>query len=224
MNAVSEVAVQNVFHEALVGDVPLGGYSVVNQGWQLFQAPGQPIVIINPRFGKLVIGMTQDGKYDQWLFEENNGGGVLSVGYYVDANDKLWVLMLNATRGNLIGDEQDIECTGGFHDGNTMALPESLRETIEEAGIVPNELVELAGRKFTFNRAFGFLKSEELGTDAFSFELSRNQVELIQADPSLTLIPWGKAVRQSRDALSGMVLARLRSFIDNEEDGLEITL
>jgi hypothetical protein len=212
-----EATLQDVFHEALVGDVPLGGYSTISQGWQMFTAPGQPIVIWNPRFGKLVVGMHPSGKFDQWLFHENNGGGVLTIGYYLD-NGKLKVLMLNASRPNLVGDQQDIEATGGFHDGNTMRLPEAIRETVEEAGIMPNELVELPGRAFTGNRAFGFLASEEEGTDAFCFQLTTNQVALIETDPSLTLLSWSAAVRQCRDGLSGMILARLRAFLDGDDE------
>jgi hypothetical protein len=211
LNATEEMTLKQIFHDSLVGEIPLSGYSTVNQGWQMFALPAQPVVFFNPRYGKLVIGMHPSGKFDQWVFHEVNGGGVMTIGYHVANDGTIKVLMQAQSRFNLIGDMPDIETTsGGFQDDGTVALPEAIREQLEESQAVPNEMVQLPGRKFVGNRAFFFLDGENEGTDAFCFMLSDEQVREFESE----LMPWGYAVRNTRDALSGMVLARLRDYID----------
>jgi hypothetical protein len=207
---------EDLVQQALLGGVPLKGYSTVSQGWIKFEVPGQPLIIINPRFGKLVIGMHPSGKFDQWVFEEVNGGGVISFGYHVDENGKLWVATLAAPRFNLIGEYTDIEAAGGFHDGNTAALPDGVRETLEEIGLMPEDPFLLPGRLFTGNRGFGFLGSEQLGTKVIAYKLKGVQRDLLKSDKNALLMPWGKSVRMTRDGLTGMGLARLRAYLDGE--------
>lgn len=185
---------------------PLRGYSTLNQGWTMTMQFGEPIRFENQRFGVLEIGMHPGGKFDQWLFHENGGGGVMTVGYARKA-DGLYVMMLVANRFNMAGDEDDIEVPGGFFDGREAALTGAARETIEETGVNP-DLTPLTGRNFVGNRAFWVVDGEHEGTRVFGFELTDDQVTLIEADPRLRLMRWQDAVHTTRDALSGMAIAR----------------
>jgi 8-oxo-dGTP pyrophosphatase MutT (NUDIX family) len=187
----------------------LRGYSILNQGWTMTMEPGEPIVFSNPKFGELAIGMHPSGKFDQPLFHEIGGGGVMAVGY-ARFGGELHVMVLKAPRPNYIGDEDmpDIEVPGGFFNGREAALAGAARELIEETGVVPS-LEPVEGRHFAGNRAFFVIDGEDEGTRVFTFELSEVQIPLVEADNRLQLMPWRAAIRQTRDALSGMAIARV---------------
>jgi 8-oxo-dGTP pyrophosphatase MutT (NUDIX family) len=177
----------------------------------MFMEPGQPITIVNPTLGTLQIGLHPSGKFDQWLFHEKSGGGAMAVGY-TRKGDELYVMMLVANRFNLVGDEEDLEVPGGFQEGDEAALTGAARETVEETGIKP-ELRTVPGRAFVGNRSFFYLPGEDEGTRVFMFELTEDQAKAVEDDPGLRLMPWRDAVRKTRDALSGMAIARALSVL-----------
>lgn len=186
------------------------GYSIINQGWEMSMVSGEPIRFTNPRYGTLEIGMTAGGKYDTWRWHQNGGGGVLVVPW-TRRDGEIYVMAWENPRENLIGDEPDIEMTGGFLNGTEPVFTGAMREAFEETGVMPNsdDLEHCSGRLYTDNRAFGGLKGEHEGNHAFQFELSDAQIELIEADSQLHLIDWRQFARDCRDALSGMAVLKM---------------
>ena len=177
--------------------------------------------VVNSKFGQLEVGMVPGKSWDQWLFHENNGGGSLVVAYaYMETiedrmgpylapneNGSLYVMMLRANRFNLKGDQDDWELPGGFVDGGETKLVTAIRETLEETDALANP-EPVPGRGYVGNRAFFQLNSEDEGTSVFTFELSTEQLRAITHSDKLALMPWRDAIRTTRDALSGMAIAR----------------
>jgi len=165
-------------------------------------------VFANPNYGQLEVGKVPGESWDQWLFHENGGGGSLVIGYrFNDLSNKLEIMMLKAARFNLIGDSDDYELPGGFVDGDETKLITAIREGLEETGQLSNP-EPVSGRGFVGNRAFFQLNGEHEGTSVFMFELTDEQVEAIGTSDKLEMMPWQDAVRATRDALSGMAIAR----------------
>lgn len=165
-------------------------------------------VFVNPRFGQLEIGTVPGKSWDQWLFHENNGGGSLVIGFTL-RSIQLSVMMLRANRFNLVGENDDYELPGGFVDNGETKLVTAVRELLEETDTLANSsLKPVSGRGYVGNRAFFQLNGEDEGTSVFAFELSPEQVESVYASDKLVMMPWQDAVRITRDALSGMAIAR----------------
>lgn len=174
------------------------GWAHTNNGHHVFD---------NPNFGTLEIGQVPGKSWDQWLFHENHGGGVMAIGVtYFDG--ELLVLTIKANRFNLKGDQDDIEAAGGFQDGDETALKGALRELYEETGIKA-ELIELPGRLFVGNRAFFQVNGEHEGTKGFYFLLDRKIIDAIKQRDDLVLLPWQTAICVTRDALTGMLIGRV---------------
>lgn len=165
-------------------------------------------IVVNGKFGQLEVGMVPGATWDQWLFHENNGGGSLVIGYRW-GRQKGWlqVMMLKANRFNLVGDSDDYELPGGFVDKGETKLNTAIRETIEETDQLVNP-VPVSGRGYVGNRAFFQLNGEHEGTSVFMFELTDEQIDAVNASDKLQLMYWKDAIRTTRDALSGMALAR----------------
>lgn len=161
------------------------------------------------KFGQLEVGKVPGKPWDQWLFHENAGGGAMVIGYAV-IDDELNVLMLKANRFNLEGDEDDYEGPGGFVDeeDNSVKLATAIRELLEETDLLANP-EPVSGRGYVGNRAFFQLDGEDEGTSVFTFELTDEQVKAANKSDKLALMPWRDAIRTTRDALSGMAIARL---------------
>ena len=150
--------------------------------------------------------MVPGKSWDQWLFHENGGGGSLVIGY-AWLTSGLHVMMLKANRFNLEGDQDDWELPGGFVEDGETKLVAAIREGLEETGQLTNPS-PVPGRGFVGNRAFFKLQSEDEGTSVFAFELTDEQVEAVQANDNLSFMTLKDAVRITRDALTGMALAR----------------
>lgn len=179
-------------------------------------------IVVNGKFGQLEVGMVPGKSWDQWLFHENNGGGSLVIGwttqpwhdeYFADSGDwtpttRLRIMMLKANRFNLVGDNDDYELPGGFVDeDDTTKLATGIRETIEETDQLANP-EPVQGRGYVGNRAFFQLNGEDEGTSVFAFELTPEQVDAVIASDKLQLMSWQDAIRTTRDALTGMAIAR----------------
>lgn len=163
--------------------------------------------VVNSRFGQLEVGMVPGKSWDQWLFHEIAGGGSLVIGYTGEGID-LQVMMLRANRFNLVGAQDDWELPGGFVDDGETKLVTAIREGLEETDQLTNPK-PVPGRGYVGNRAFFQLESEDEGTSVFAFQLTPEQVKAVEASDKLKLTPWRDAVRRTRDALSGMAIARL---------------
>jgi 8-oxo-dGTP pyrophosphatase MutT (NUDIX family) len=164
--------------------------------------------VVNSKFGQLEIGMVPGKSWDQWLFHENAGGGSLVIGY-AEIDNELHVLMLKANRFNLVGDSDDYEGPGGFKDeDDSTKLVTAVRELLEETDQLANP-EPVSGRGYVGNRAFFQLASEDEGTSVFAFELTDEQVTATNDSDKLALMPWRDAIRTTRDALTGMAIARL---------------
>lgn len=164
--------------------------------------------VVNSRFGQLEVGQVPGKSWDQWLFHENAGGGSLVIGYAGSSVSDLRVMMLRANRFNLVGAQDDWELPGGFVDDGETKLVTAIREGLEETDQLTNPK-PVRGRGYVGNRAFFQLNGEEEGTSVFAFELTQEHVQAINASNSLRLMSWRDAVRMTRDALSGMAIARL---------------
>lgn len=174
------------------------GWTVTNEGH---------IIVENPSFGRLEIGMVPGKSWDQWIFHENRGGGALVIGFTED-NEDLSIMMLKANRFNLNGDQDDWELPGGFvDDDDATKLVTGIRETIEETDQLANPR-PVEGRGFVGNRAFFWLDSEDEGTSVFAFELTPDQLEAINRSDKLQLMTAKEAINVTRDALSGMAIGR----------------
>lgn len=187
--------------EPMLADYPAD----VTPGWT-HRNEGHHIVV-NSRFGQLEVGMVPGASWDQWLFRENNGGGSLVIGY-IRQDGQLKVMMLKAPRFNLVGDGDDYELPGGFVDDGETKLVTAIREMLEETDQLANP-EPVQGRGYVGNRAFFQLAGEDEGTSVFAFELSDEQVDAIDGSDKLQLMRWQDAIRTTRDALSGMAIARL---------------
>lgn len=163
-------------------------------------------IVVNGTFGQLEVGMVPGKSWDQWLFHENGGGGSLVVGYSQQGG-QLEVMMLKANRFNLVGDSDDWELPGGFVDNGETKLNTAIRETIEETDQLVNP-EPVTGRGYVGNRAFFQLAGEHEGTSVFAFELTDDQVDAVNNSDKLQLMSWQDAIRITRDALSGMAIAR----------------
>lgn len=212
--------VEPMLDDYQAGTVP--GWTVTDEGHHF---------IINGQFGQLEVGMVPGKCWDQWLFHENNGGGSLVVGWIVWPLDDpavvsptdfgaggadYHVMMLRAPRFNLVGDEDDWELPGGFVDNGEPKLTGAIREMLEpdEASMLTNP-APIQGRGFVGNRAFFQLNGENEGTSVFAFELAAEHLAAIKASEGrLALMPWRDAIRTTRDALSGMAIARLIADLD----------
>jgi len=186
--------------EPMLEDYPAGvtpGWTHTNDGHH---------IVVNSVFGQLEVGMVPSKSWDQWLFHENGGGGSLVIGY-AEIDGKLNVMMLKANRFNLKGDQDDWELPGGFVEDGETKLVAAIREGLEETGQLTNPS-PVPGRGFVGNRAFFKLQSEDEGTSVFAFELTDEQVEAVQANDNLSFMTLKDAVRITRDALTGMALAR----------------
>lgn len=188
--------------EPMLEDYP----ATVTPGWT-HRNDGHHFVV-NSVFGQLEVGMVPGASWDQWLFHENKGGGALMVGWIRIAGT-VHVMMLKANRFNLKGDQEDWELPGGFvdHDDDTK-LVTAVRETLEETDTLALPK-PVKGRGYVGNRAFFQLNGEDEGTSVFAFELSKEHVDAIQASDKLQLMSWQDAIQTTRDALSGMAIARL---------------
>lgn len=185
----------------------LAGYEPgAEPGW-VHTYPGHH-VFGSPMFGTLEVGMVPGEGWDQWVFEEVTGGGVMAIGVTRDPGD-LFVALLKAGRFNLMGGHDDYEVPGGFQDPGEVAMRGAYRELFEETGILA-ELHALPGRLFTGNRSFGVLRGEGAGTEGFYFWLTRKHLDHIRTQQNkLTLVHWRDAARISRDGLSGAIIARV---------------
>lgn len=196
--------------EPMLDDYPTDatpGWAVVKEGHHY---------VVNSRFGQLEVGMVPGMPWDQWLFHENGGGGSLVIGYARILEDftssriieGIGIMMLKANRFNLVGDQDDWELPGGFLEDGETKLAAGIRETFEETDQLALP-APVNGRLYAANRAFNMLDGEDEGTSVFAFELSDQQVTAIEESDKLTLMPWQEAIRITRDALSGMAIARL---------------
>jgi hypothetical protein len=179
-------------------------------GWKYFFRGHH--FVVNSRFGQLEYGMVPDAGYDQWLFHENGGGGSLTIGYTRKRRwfrqDDIQIVMLRADRFNLVGEFGDFELPGGFTEDGETKIMTAIRETLEETDqlVHPNYV---AGRNFVGNRAFFKLDSEREGTSVLAYELTKEQVKAVNASDKVFLCSWQGAIRMTRDALTGMAIARL---------------
>ena len=161
--------------------------------------------VVNSRFGSLEVGVVPGMTWDQPLFHENSGGGSLVIGF-TRIGDQLMVMMLRANRFNLVGND-DYELPGGFVENGETKLATGIRETFEETDQLSNPET-VTGRGYVGNRAFFMLDGEHEGTSVFAFQLSDEQVQAAYSSPKLVMMPWQDAIRLTRDALSGMAIAR----------------
>ena len=191
--------------EPMLADYPAG----VTPGWT-HRNEGHHFVV-NSRFGQLEVGMVPGASWDQWLFHENHGGGSLMIAYTrkrrLFKQDEVKLMMLRADRFNLVGEFGDYELPGGFSEGGETKVVTAIRETLEETDQLSYP-VPVSGRGFVGNRAFFKLNNEQEGTSVFAFELTDEQVKAVNASDKLFLCSWQEAIRMTRDALSGMAIAR----------------
>ncbi len=96
---------------------------------------------------------------------------------------------------------------GMLEDGETH-LAGGIRELLEETDQLAHP-APVPGRGYVGNRAFFALNGESEGTHVFAFELTPEQIEDISSSGKLLLTSWRQAITQTRDALSGMAIARL---------------
>lgn len=185
----------------------LAGYEPgAEPGWT-YSYPGHH-VFRSRMFGTLEVGTVPGRTWDQWVFEEVMGGGVMAAGVTRDPGD-LFIVLLKAARFNLMGPDADYEVAGGFQDPGEVAVRGAYRELFEETGMVA-ELHALPGRLFTGNRSFGVLRGEDAGTKGFYFWLTREHLEYIRTrQNTLMFVHLRDAARMSRDGLSGAIVARV---------------
>jgi 8-oxo-dGTP pyrophosphatase MutT (NUDIX family) len=205
MNARNDLLIEPMLEDYPADMVP--GWPHTNDGHH---------IVINGQFGQLEVGKVPGKSWDQWLFHENNGGGSLVIGWYreyfpldrdLNPFGPLQVMMLKANRFNLKGNQDDWELPGGFVDEGETKLTTAIRETIEETDQLANPS-PVSGRGYVGNRAFFQLNGEDEGTSVFAFKLAQEQVQAVSDSDKLQLMPWRDAIRITRDALSGMAIAR----------------
>jgi hypothetical protein len=187
-------------------------------GWTLF-FEGHYFAI-HEMYGQLEVGVVPLQHRDQWVFRENNGGPTLMVGYTRKRNvfAKLFrrpgkidkVMMLQKDRFNLNGDGLNYEVPEAFIDSaNATKWDDSIYKALGGTDCQPEPDAEpISGRGFAGHRQYFVLNSEHEGTSAVAVQLTEQEIAKIADVDWLVLMTWQDAVRNTRDASSGMALAR----------------
>ena len=193
----------------------LGPTAGHDTGWKRIESDtGADIAYENPNFGRFEYGWGKEG-YDQPLFIENQGGGSLVVCFGI-AMGTVMILMRHRNRYNLVGSEIwpgviDIEIPGGFANIGEEKMQTGIRELLEETGVEIGEVREIPGRLFGTNRAMWYIGGEHEGVSVYCCQIGGELTNTARYH----WLPWQEAVNLTRDALSGMAIARLvASFAD----------
>ncbi len=137
----------------------------------------------NPNFGKVIYGEHPKG-YDCLFFHENGGGGEISILYFKDSDELLYISLLKENRVNMSG--ENYCAIGGFFDPTDKNKHSAVqRETEEETGLTV-QLEELPGLVVNTNRAVFITNAKKNeGLSCYSAEIPIEDVEKDPLDKNL---------------------------------------
>lgn len=165
------------------------------------------------KYGLFTIGMRPEG-YPSVTKREIGGGGEGTIPF-IEKDGELYVAGVYENRPNL--DEEPSLCLiGGMQNVGELIGQTATRETEEETGISPNDMIKI-GQNLVDNRLFSVCRDEEGepdGANLFAFKLPDSLVSLDETgtpkikeefrnlgSKTLVLLHWSEVAKKSRDSL-----------------------
>ena len=190
------------------------------------------MIVLESPYGTLTYGLRPEG-YDSWVFQEQGGGGAVTLPYARIPSGELLVALIGERRANITTADGIAWCVvGGFVDPGETHVQAAAREFGEEVGRESVNTRELPGVPANSNRLFFATDvTAGEGVHAWSMDVPFDRLEpdpesdgcyRFRADAGVTLakpvdkvrfFPWKEAVRLTPDALARSAIAQLLAEI-----------
>lgn len=203
----------------------------MRRGWTVIingkERKGVSKIEIKSNFGTLTYGLQPEG-FDGWCFQEQGGGGAVTIPYTTTPDGELLVGLLLERRVKM-GDRPVWCVIGGFIDPGETYKQAQRREAAEESGLDTAEAKEFAGPPSNSNRGF-FVADADAGegVHAYGSLISFNDLEAdgpnwkikdtallkgFKKAEEVRFFRWREAVRISPDALARAAIAQLLATV-----------
>ncbi len=195
------------------------------RGWTIRingqEVEGVGLLEIESKFGRLVYGKRPEG-YDSWVFEEQGGGGAVTI-LYAEVDGEILIGLREEPRANM-GEKPRLCVIGGFVDLGEDHQQTQQRVLEEESGL-SLEAQKLPGLPVNANRAFWVADPDkDEGVHIYALKIPAEYLILDEQNPGSYLLtpeilgsrkkpvrflPLAQAVNQSPDVIALAAIARL---------------